>query len=407
MTDPDGSVLSQRLEAIARDTGLTDGVKKELIAALSAQAEAKAGREAEQTRFAAQHRRGRWSTPLAVALTGLITLSGNFAFYYWRADQAAVHQSAQADQDAANARQIAQANAEAERRLQRDKFEAEQNQAALSFQYEVIKSELAKRESPEARANALRFLVRVGILGEPLILSEIDTIIAEVQGGDADALPPVGGAGTEYSHDYSPCKDTRFIDRAGPMMVDRMRKVGGLDGIAISPDAPAWIAALRDVLADNGVCAPDQIGMVFAIAAIETSGFSRFEVTAEQARDIFERFYEGREGLASELYPEDGAVEKFRNRGLNMVFGRPNYEFLATALQRPELLDDPDLLARDPELSARAVVATYRRLGLFSRCPPGNCDVDHILRRTLGTTAMSGRVQDMIAAATRYLEEAQ
>jgi hypothetical protein len=93
-------------------------------------------------------------------------------------------------------------------------------------------------------------------------------------------------------------------------------------------------------------------------------------------------------------------------RGLMMVSGRPNYEYLANALERPDLLDTPDLLASDADLSARAVIAMYRRQGLLSQCAPESCILDHILRRTLGLVA-ADQIRDMVAAGVTELERSR
>ncbi|OCP05795.1 MULTISPECIES: hypothetical protein [unclassified Ensifer] len=93
--------------------------------------------------------RSRWSTPLAVALTGLITLTGNFIFDYLRADN-------QASIAAISARQ--------------------------QFQYKILEKELADKKTEVERAKVLLFLVRIGVLDQ-LNQPEIEKIALA-------ALPP-------------------------------------------------------------------------------------------------------------------------------------------------------------------------------------------------------------------------
>jgi hypothetical protein len=82
------------------------------------------------------------STPLAVALTGLITLGGNFLFDYWTAGRTQSLQEMSGDADT------------------RRKASADERQ----FQFRIVEKELGQSKSEAERAAILLFLVRAGVL---------------------------------------------------------------------------------------------------------------------------------------------------------------------------------------------------------------------------------------------------
>lgn len=80
-----------------------------------------------------EHRKWRHSTPIAVALAGAVTIALNFLFDTLRTDQ----QSAISNR-----------------------------QAAQEFQYNLLRRELEKDQTPEERARILLFLARAGLLDD-------------------------------------------------------------------------------------------------------------------------------------------------------------------------------------------------------------------------------------------------
>jgi hypothetical protein len=107
-----------------KDDSLSDDLKKFIIDKVIENSNNQRTRQLEE-------RKWRWSTPLAVALTGLITLGGNFFFDYLRG------------------------GAEADRKAIEDTRE---------FEFQIIEKELSDKEKESDRARVLLFLVRAGVI---------------------------------------------------------------------------------------------------------------------------------------------------------------------------------------------------------------------------------------------------
>lgn len=365
-------LIDPAIEAIARDPELSDALKQQLIGVAHDTAKLDATRGDAKDQFQAQHRRGRWNTPLWVALTGLITLGGNFAFDYWRTEQSAEISTDQTRLTAENDRLIARQNAEASRQAQ-----------ALSFQYDVIKSELANLKTAEDRANSLRLLVRIGVLGEPLQLSEIDAILREVKEGQTESLPPVGGGATAADgHQYKPCRDMTLPMRITPGMVNSLRESLNMT-TPLARGYEAHLDALTWAMANNGICGPEQVALVFGIAMLETNNLQTFEMSEAEAIRLHKRFPKFL-GNASE---EEAAL--YRGRGLSMLTGKRNYATYANDLNRPELLITPDIARNDPQLSAEIFINYLKRAKVLDNCTNGRCDVPAAVKRiNTGTAAL-------------------
>ena len=393
--------LQSDLERIARDPDLSEPLKKQLIEASQARQLAENVQAFETSKHAAEHARGRWTTPFWVAVTGLITLTGNFAFDYWTARQNADLVSGQSTQDAREEQTLSEQNALATRQLQRDRFEAERAAQSLTFQYDVIKNELASLKTAEDRAASLQFLVRVGILAEPLKLEEIRKIIAEVEAGDENALPPVGGSsGSAYRHEFAPCVDSRVTDKITPQFIRRLRLAVYPSNDPLPPEAPAFIEALRDAFTTNGICAPDQVALLVSIVMWETAGFTIYEWSEEITR----KYYQS-SSVMKRLYPDEDSAVKYRPRGLAMITGIPNLERTAQELNRPDILSDPEIMSKDPQLAASILVALYRRTKILDYCEPNNCDTQRVVRRTIGVS--TDKFQSLNREALRLLKESQ
>jgi hypothetical protein len=119
-----------------KDAGLSDDLKKFLI---------DKSLEADNSSWTRrlEEKKWRWSTPLAVALTGLITLGGNFFFDYWKAGRTQSLEEMTTEADA------------------RRKASAEER----GFEFKIVERELTQDDKSEGdRARVLLFLVRAGVL---------------------------------------------------------------------------------------------------------------------------------------------------------------------------------------------------------------------------------------------------
>jgi hypothetical protein len=119
-----------------KDASLSDDLKKFLV---------EKSTEARNVVWTRQMevRKWRWSTPLAVALTGAITIGVNFFFDYWRANQTQSNQERTGTLDA------------------RRKAEA----AERELEYRIVERELSDNNKSEGdRARVLLFLVRAGVV---------------------------------------------------------------------------------------------------------------------------------------------------------------------------------------------------------------------------------------------------
>lgn|GEM_PF-846350 len=112
----------------------------------------------------AQSRLKKWSTPLAIALTGVITISATFAVDYFKADQKA-DQALTLEQ---LKRQLDARDAELRSELA---LQAKENEASIAaeaarrkFEYGLLEREIGKYDNPAQRAQALLFLTEAGLL---------------------------------------------------------------------------------------------------------------------------------------------------------------------------------------------------------------------------------------------------
>jgi len=118
-----------------KDERLSDDLKKFLVEKSMEAGNAVWTRQLELKKW-------RWSTPLAVALAGAITIAMNFGFDYWRARQA------QELKESAS-------NSDALRRAE---------SATREFEFRIVDRELSQNKSESERAGVLLFLVRAGVL---------------------------------------------------------------------------------------------------------------------------------------------------------------------------------------------------------------------------------------------------
>jgi hypothetical protein len=155
----DADILSRY--SFLKDASLSDDLKKFL---LDKSIEVRNSAWTKQL----EERKWRWSTPLAVALTGLITMGGNFLFDYWKTTQTQTFQERSGDVDATR------------------KAKAVERE----FEFKIVERELSQAKSEAERARVLLFLVRAGVLNG-LNASELK-VMAEAslaaQGKEADSI---------------------------------------------------------------------------------------------------------------------------------------------------------------------------------------------------------------------------
>ncbi len=173
-----------KLEEIISDENL-DGESRAILAKSILEKETADRRiDLEERKLANDARLSKWSTPVAIALTGLITIGANFLVDWLRAEQAGEQAITQTELNGAIA--AAMAAAEDERAA---------NAAERAFQYEILQSELSRfgDDDPEAnlkRAESLLFLVRAGLLDglEEPYLTKISERAIEVAGASIEDL---------------------------------------------------------------------------------------------------------------------------------------------------------------------------------------------------------------------------
>ena len=171
--------VDAKLDALLNDPQTPDGLKADLL---------KAALERDTARAAQDHetRRAKWSTPLIIALTGLITMAGNLGVGYftgvYETSNAVTLDTLQSELDRRATEQTAQLTQELET-LKAELAEKASNAAALQqlrakereFQYKILEQQLALASAdtsvPEEvlaqrRAKVLLFLVEIDALSE-------------------------------------------------------------------------------------------------------------------------------------------------------------------------------------------------------------------------------------------------
>lgn len=82
--------------------------------------------------------------------------------------------------------------------------------------------------------------------------------------------------------------------------------------------------------------------------------------------------YNNRKDLGN-TQPGDGP--RYKGRGLIQTTGRANYEQLAAALGRPDIMSNPDLVSDDPEIAAKAAIIWWtKRKSVRENAKQGNID---------------------------------
>ena len=171
--------VDAKLDALLDDPNTPDGLKADLL---------KVALERDTARAAQDHetRRAKWSTPLIIALTGLITMAGNLGVGYftgiYETSNAVTLETLQSELDARAQVQNNQLTQELET-LKAELAEKASNAAAIQqlrakereFQYKILEQQLALASAdasvPEEilaqrRAKVLLFLIEIDALTE-------------------------------------------------------------------------------------------------------------------------------------------------------------------------------------------------------------------------------------------------
>lgn len=192
---------------IFSDQELDGTTKATLLQALWAREGEQRRLSLEENRFSHEKRGAKWSTPLAIALTGVITIAANLLVSWVLASQSgsqAITQlelqgaidGALASQSAAQVIDQTQLEAALSFALAAEDGARAENAANLSFQYEIMRTELSRfsQDDPEAnlkRGQALLFLTRAGLLKGLNVefLSQTAERAITAAGGDVTTLP--------------------------------------------------------------------------------------------------------------------------------------------------------------------------------------------------------------------------
>jgi hypothetical protein len=153
-----------------KDGSLSDDLKKFLVEKTIQTKDAAWSRQFEL-------RKWRWTTPLAIALTGAITVAINFMFDHFRA------QEAQHLQESTSA-------SEATRKAQAEERE---------FEFKIVEQQLNQPKSEAERASVLLFLVRAGVFktlnGDELksmAEASLKTLKSEGKAVNVPSIPSLG-----------------------------------------------------------------------------------------------------------------------------------------------------------------------------------------------------------------------
>jgi lysozyme family protein len=176
-----------------RDASISDDLKKFLL-----ERSIQSSNEAWTRQF--EVKKWRWSTPLAVALTGLITLGGNFLFNYMNSDADARRKSTAAERE---------------------------------FEYKIVEQQLTQTKNEAERASVLLFLVRAGVLTglktEELTKMAEASLKKEGKSADTIGVPSLG----------APRATARGLGgtiRSDDDILDRIMMWQG--GFVVAPDDP-------------------------------------------------------------------------------------------------------------------------------------------------------------------------
>lgn len=168
-------------------------------------------------------------------------------------------------------------------------------------------------------------------------------------------------------HAYTNCSEVVAIDAIDEAMLAEL--FPRADPAVLAAYAPK----LREGLDEIGACEPHYIAAFLAQVGYATARFTVFEERGDGQN------YEGRLGNSE---PGDGA--KFKGRGLFLLTGRANYTRFAEAIGEPRVVETPEIVATDPEISTATATWYFRQRNLLRYCDETTCDMRQITRRVTG-----------------------
>lgn len=144
----------------------------------------------------------------------------------------------------------------------------------------------------------------------------------------------------------------------------------------ISKGKEEYRRALWAAMAKHGITSKNEVAAFLSQIGVESGNLKWTEELASGAA------YEGRRDLGN-TQPGDGV--RFKGRGLIQLTGRANYTAFAKAMNRPDILQNPSLVSKDPMLAVESAIYYWNsRKGLRQAAQAG--DIDRVSRLVNGGT---------------------
>ena len=144
----------------------------------------------------------------------------------------------------------------------------------------------------------------------------------------------------------------------------------------ISKGKEEYRRALWTAMAKHGITSKNEVAAFLSQIGVESGNLKWTEELASGAA------YEGRRDLGN-TQPGDGV--RFKGRGLIQLTGRANYTAFAKAMNRPDILQNPSLVSKDPMLAVESAIYYWNsRKGLRQAAQAG--DIDKVSRLVNGGT---------------------
>lgn len=151
-------------------------------------------------------------------------------------------------------------------------------------------------------------------------------------------------------------------------------------------------AALWDAMKRYGITDKNEIAALLATVSVETGDLRWVEEIASGVK------YNGRKDLGN-TQPGDGP--RFKGRGIIQLTGRANYQAFSKQLNRPDIMQDPTIVARDPYLAAESAMYYWTRTkGLREAAKRG--DIRRVSQIVNGGPGFHGTPNHMDQRAARF-----
>lgn len=144
----------------------------------------------------------------------------------------------------------------------------------------------------------------------------------------------------------------------------------------ISKGKEEYRRALWAAMSKHGITSKNEVAAFLSQIGVESGNLKWTEELASGAA------YEGRRDLGN-TQPGDGV--RFKGRGLIQLTGRANYTAFAKAMNRPDILQNPSIVSKDPMLAVESAIYYWNsRKGLRQAAQAG--DIDRVSRLVNGGT---------------------